>query len=315
MAGGIDEIRKTGEDERVASVNIGQKLREARLQMNMSLDELQQITKIQKRYLMEIEENNFDSMPGTFYVRAFIRQYASAVNLDGEELINHFDGKDLPEEVELAAEYQTLEESRIQIYEEEHENRLLKSLPAIILSLFGLAIAIVVFYIMWQDQKANPIIETPGSSVVIERSTEDSQPTVESSSSVASSESSSSVPESTTPPSSEAKQAVVTYQNEANRIVNMTATDVPVPGKFSFTATTGNCWVGIIINGAYLFQATIPAGQTQEYEIPAGTANLTIALGASEYIDMKLNGQAILFNPNNTGIGERNINLTLAYQQ
>ncbi|MBL1228381.1 helix-turn-helix domain-containing protein [Enterococcus sp. BWB1-3] len=298
----------------MASVNIGQKLREARLQMNMSLDELQQITKIQKRYLMEIEENNFDSMPGTFYVRAFIRQYASAVNLDGEELINHFDGKDLPEETEAATEYQTLEESRLQIYEEEHDNRLLKSLPAIILSLFGLAIAIVVFYIMWQDQKANPIIEPPASSIVVERSSEESS-SVESTSTEPPESSSSEPEQSSTTESSKEKQAVVTYQNEANRIVNMTATDVPKPGKFSFTATTGNCWVGVIINGAYMFQSTIPAGQTQEYEIPADVTSLTIALGASEYIDMKLNGQSILFNPNNTGIGERNIILTLAYQQ
>lgn len=296
----------------MASVNIGKKLREARLQMNMSLDELQQITKIQKRYLMAIEENNFDSMPGTFYVRAFIRQYASAVNLDGEELINYFDGKDLPEDVELAAQYKELEESRIQIYEEEHENRLFKSLPAIILSLFGLAIVVVVFYAMWQDQKANPIIDVPESTVTIERISDSST-----------SESSSSTPESSTTESSTvessstepAPTATVTYINEENRLVNMSATDVAAPAKFTFTATTGNSWAGVIINGAYVFQYTVPAGETQEFELPAGTTDVTIALGASEYMDMKLNGQPVIFNPHDTGIGERNIVFTVAYKQ
>ncbi|MGC6769123.1 RodZ domain-containing protein [Enterococcus sp. LJL128] len=297
----------------MASVNIGQRLREARLQMNMSLDELQQITKIQKRYLMAIEENNFDSMPGTFYVRAFIRQYANAVNLDGEELINYFDGKDLPEDVELAAEYKTLEESRIQIYEEERESSLFKSLPAIILSLFGLAIAIVVFYIMWQDQKANPIIEPPASTITVERSSESSS-SVESTS-TSSSETSSSVQESSTTESSEEKTANVVYQSEANRVVNLSATDVDTPAKFSFTATEGNCWAGVIIDGAYVFQSTVPQGQTQEFEIPAGATNVTVALGASEYMDMKLNGQQVIFNPNDTGIGERNLLFTIAYKE
>nr|WP_283811200.1 RodZ domain-containing protein [Enterococcus larvae] len=95
----------------------------------------------------------------------------------------------------------------------------------------------------------------------------------------------------------------------------MTATDVDAPAKFTFTATTGNSWAGVIINGAYVFQYTVPAGQTQEFEIPAGTTEVTIALGASEYMDMKLNGQPVLFNPQDTGIGERNIVITIAYKQ
>ena len=55
---------------------IGEQLKAARLEKQLSLDDIQEITKIQRRYLSAIEENNLSVLPGDFYVRAFIRQYA-----------------------------------------------------------------------------------------------------------------------------------------------------------------------------------------------------------------------------------------------
>ncbi|GGE64991.1 helix-turn-helix domain-containing protein [Priestia taiwanensis] len=70
---------------------LGQVLKEAREAKGISLDELQESTKIQKRYLVSIEKGNFNVLPGDFYVRAFIKQYADAVGLDSKQLIeNHF---------------------------------------------------------------------------------------------------------------------------------------------------------------------------------------------------------------------------------
>ena len=66
---------------------LGNRLKEARLVKGLSLDDLQEITKIQKRYLIGIEEGNYSMMPGKFYVRAFIKQYAEAVGLEPEEII------------------------------------------------------------------------------------------------------------------------------------------------------------------------------------------------------------------------------------
>ncbi|MDR2995701.1 helix-turn-helix domain-containing protein [Bacillus cereus] len=66
---------------------LGQKLKEAREAKGLSIDQLHEITKIQKRHLVAIEEGNYDVLPGAFYARAFIRQYADAVGLNGEELL------------------------------------------------------------------------------------------------------------------------------------------------------------------------------------------------------------------------------------
>lgn len=300
----------------MASVNIGKKLRDARLQRNMSLDELQQITKTQKRYLIAIEENDFDSMPGTFYVRAFIRQYASAVGLDGNELVEIYDGIEEPEDIETAIQYQTLDESRTQMYDENNQTkRFMRSLPAIIFSLIGLAIAIVVFYITWQDRQTSPMIQPPASEIIRE-----SESTLSSASSQA--PASSTTESSSSSSSSEPKApAEVSFVSESGPTVNMNATNLASPAKLEFNAVTGPCWVGVYIataannDNGYFYQETIQPGQPKSVEIPAGTAQVVVSLGASEYMEFKLDGQKAEFNPNNTGIGLRNINMALAYAQ
>lgn len=74
---------------------LGARLKEARTEKGYSIDDLQEITKIQKRYLAGIEEGNYASMPGAFYVRAFIKQYAEAVGLNGDELLETYK-KEIP---------------------------------------------------------------------------------------------------------------------------------------------------------------------------------------------------------------------------
>ncbi|MEC1260938.1 DUF4115 domain-containing protein [Bacillus swezeyi] len=74
---------------------LGNRLKEAREEKGMSLDDLQAATKIQKRYLTALEEGNYDIIPGKFYVRAFIKQYAEAVGLNSELLFEEFK-KDIP---------------------------------------------------------------------------------------------------------------------------------------------------------------------------------------------------------------------------
>ncbi|KIL50539.1 hypothetical protein KP77_19140 [Jeotgalibacillus alimentarius] len=74
---------------------LGSRLKEARESKEYSLEELQGLTKIQKRYLQGIEEGDYSMMPGAFYVRAFIKQYAEAVGLNAEELFETY-SKDIP---------------------------------------------------------------------------------------------------------------------------------------------------------------------------------------------------------------------------
>lgn len=92
----INGDRIMSENDSEQQVKIGKKLQKARQAKGYTLDDLQQITKIQKRYLIAIEDEKFDELPGDFYVRAFIKQYADTVGLNGQELLREYDD-DLPE--------------------------------------------------------------------------------------------------------------------------------------------------------------------------------------------------------------------------
>ncbi|MCP3739165.1 helix-turn-helix domain-containing protein [Rossellomorea sp. BNER] len=69
---------------------LGARLKEAREAKGYSLEDLQRVTKIQKRYLIGIEEGNYDLIPGKFYVRAFIKQYAESVGLSPEVIFEEY---------------------------------------------------------------------------------------------------------------------------------------------------------------------------------------------------------------------------------
>lgn len=99
---------------------IGEQLRKAREAKGLSISDIEKATKIQSRYLEAIENNDFDKLPGDFYVRAFIRQYAQIVGLDGKELLSQYQGEvanEVTSEVSQPAESSPAQE----VHEEAHE--------------------------------------------------------------------------------------------------------------------------------------------------------------------------------------------------
>lgn len=75
----------------IAVSELGEQLKRTRLEKNISLDEIQAMTKIQKRYLQAIENGEYDKLPGSFYTKAFIKSYAEAVDLDYDSLMENYE--------------------------------------------------------------------------------------------------------------------------------------------------------------------------------------------------------------------------------
>ncbi|MBH8582606.1 helix-turn-helix domain-containing protein [Thermoactinomyces sp. FSL K6-2592] len=72
------------------SVEIGSYLRQAREAIGMSLEELQEKTRIQKSFLIAIENGEFDKLPSPFYVRTYLRSYANCVKIEPHHILRQY---------------------------------------------------------------------------------------------------------------------------------------------------------------------------------------------------------------------------------
>lgn len=288
---------------------IGTKLRQARLDKNMSLIELQQMTKIQKRYLEAIEADQFAQLPGTFYVRAFIRQYAAAVGEDGDKLVAVFDGKEtLSAPLPKRPQPETVSGSRkAQHVAEKNSSFVIRYLPMILLGLVAVTIISIVGYMAWQDRNASPMIQG-SSSLVVENSASDSSSTENTSSTA----SSSSTVESTTESSAE-KEMTLTASNSSQSAITIDVKDAEAPLTLTFTGVDGRCWIGVQVDGAYVYQYTLTAGETQTTTLPEGADNAVLTLGASQYVTIAANGQTVDFTDPQYESLKKIVNMTISY--
>lgn len=294
---------------------IGAQLREARLNKKISLDELQQKTKIQKRYLEALELGDFARLPGDYYVRTFIRQYAQAVGLDGNRLVAAFDGDEdqiLPElpKREIPEEIAT---TRTAVHEETFSRKRKQRdlVPIIILGSIALVIIIIVAYTTLQDYRATSMIDH--SKIVVESSSSE----VKHSSKASETKSSST---STTSSSTSTSSTTTENQMEMN-ITQVSAVETQVavnqakaPIDLQFTGVNGPCWIGVLVGGSYVYQYTLQAGQSQSYTLPDGTTQATIVLGASDNVNIHMNKKEVAFKNPAYPVTKKNIQLTISYQ-
>src|SRR3954469_9378872 len=69
---------------------IGQTLREARMRARIDISEVEAETKIRAKYLRALENEEWNLLPGSTYVKSFLRSYADALGLDGRLLVEEY---------------------------------------------------------------------------------------------------------------------------------------------------------------------------------------------------------------------------------
>jgi hypothetical protein len=72
---------------------IGSSLREARERQGLDIAELELRTKVRSKYLRALEDEQFDQLPATTYVKGFMRTYAEALGLDGQLYVDEYNSR------------------------------------------------------------------------------------------------------------------------------------------------------------------------------------------------------------------------------
>jgi cytoskeleton protein RodZ len=83
----------------LASFDIGARLRQERLGQGLALEDIAKSTRIPARFLEAIEADNFSQIPGLIFTRNFVKQYAVALKLDPNPLLEELpkqDGASIP---------------------------------------------------------------------------------------------------------------------------------------------------------------------------------------------------------------------------
>jgi cytoskeletal protein RodZ len=296
-----------------ALTELGSKLKEAREARGLTLDDIQDLTKIQKRYLKGIEEGNYSMMPGKFYVRAFIKQYAEAVGLEPEVLFETYKqdvpsvyDEKLPEQLSRVQTKNTIPGGN---------SKVLDFLPKIILGVFAVGLIAVVYYFVQQnaDGKDNNQMAEDPQAVTIEESEnlkndkdtnknaaedkdkksgtkENSAKDKKAEKDKKKSEDADKQDKQNEKPAQEL--AVVTAQGKE------TAYDLKNAEKFVLkVATTGETWVNILNGqGKSLFQGMLKAGATdsQTFDLSQDT-QAVIVVGRSIDTQIFVNDQPLQF--------------------
>jgi len=133
--------------------SIGGRLRRAREERGLSLDDIANQTRIPIRHLNHIEQEEWDSLPGITYCVGFVRAYANMVGLDGAELSRELRDRlgDVRSRAPAPQYYEPADPSRV-------PPRPLALIAAIV------AVALIAAYVIWRSSIGDgeePVAEAP----------------------------------------------------------------------------------------------------------------------------------------------------------
>jgi len=208
-------------------VEIGKALKEAREMQNLSLEQVEEKTKIRRKYLQALENEQYDILPGQVYAKAFLKSYAKFLNLNVEEVMAAYAQVGLKERsTEQETKKDTTEKAPMstspKLRTNSHTRSHTKSRTWVYVGTILASIVLLVSVLYYanaqkKDQLQPPVDGQAAQSV-------EQQPTA---------------------------QEPTTKQTEGLTL--------------TFNIAKDSCWMRVVVDGTPAFQGELQAGQTQEF--------------------------------------------------
>ncbi|MBX5495311.1 MAG: helix-turn-helix domain-containing protein [Bryobacteraceae bacterium] len=273
--------------------SVGETLRQERLRQGLELEKIASETRINVRYLEAIEADDVDSLPGNFFYRSFVRQYARYLGLE-EDLF----------EPDLARMIEAEREAPPPLLTPGHDPYAVPPLPStargstpnrlpfFLVLLVTVTVACSAFYAVWQQSHGETSnrpsdtgssIATPPPGVPVTAEAASSQPEARQTT-PAPAESAS--PTNTTP--SAPGEAAVTTPAPAQPSAS-TPYD-PSQGMVLEVKAVEDTWLSITADGNQVIKRLLPAGESRRIQ---ANEQITMVTGNAGGVQVIANGQPL----------------------
>lgn len=282
---------------------IGEILKKARIEKGYTLDDLQQTTKIQKRYLEAIEQGNTEILPGRFYARAFVKQYADIVGLDGEELLDQYYQVSAEEVSEEFAESISASPSRVQVKKGNVLNNVGEQLPTFFIFLLVAMILIIIYFAFRRatpaDKAEIPIISEENTEEVVQSEKDDSE----------TAEEDDETEEAEEEEVQEAEQNISIVNSTGNTTTYEIKGPHPEEQQVVLTAKGGDSWVSISVQGGASDAGLLSDGDSISVDFGADAQQVDLVIGNARFTTVSLNDAEVSYAPEAEGIVKQDLTL------
>lgn len=257
---------------------LGALLRKARNERDLSLDDIQELTKIRKRYLEAIESGDYSVLPGTFYVRGFVKNYSEAVGLDPDEVLRLYQHEVPAPAVETSTEPIPVRKPRK--VKSNASERLGKIGFNVVMWCFLILIVVVIWYFVVNrapDSSAPKADNTP-----ITDNASKPEPT--------GNDAASTPPASPTPPPPTKAPTTVTFNSKVGKADKYDIGPAGVIHKVELKVKGGRNWVGVqegSASGKKLYFDNADDGETLTFDL---TTVLYINVGRADFTEVWIDG-------------------------
>ena len=269
---------------------IGEVLRLARTNQELTLEELHKKTEIQLDMLEAMEADDFDQLPSPFYTRSFLRKYAWAVELDERIVLDAYDSGSM-----ITYEEVDVDEDELTGRRRSSKKNKTSFLPLFYFILFALSIVIFVTYYVWNYIQTQPERSSASSYSVVQATSSTSSATPSSTSSSSSSNSSNTEP-------------AITVSGEGNRVEVAYKTSKDT-AKLQLSVSDARSWVSV--SESDLEGGVTLSPDNKSAETSVSTKNpVIITLGVVKGVALTVDNQTVDLSKLTAQTGQINVTFT-----